>query len=136
MPVVLDTCALADHTSQRERKTELDRILRDNVAYISSSCAVEALFLTRKFESVERYERLLEHFTRGEDVRIVDERDPKILDMAVQIYGLGACIESCMTAAIAAVNNCPVVTAKLAQNSEPDDYVEIERRGYCVVWRI
>lgn len=136
MPVVLDTCALADYTGQQERKTELDRILRDNIAYISSSCAVEALFLTRKFESTQRYERLLEHFTRGQDIRIVDERDPKLIDLAVEIYGLGACIESCMTAAIASVNDCPVVTAKLHANSQPDDYVEIERRGYCAVWRI
>lgn len=146
MPVVLDTCVLVDYFDEdveyrpntASRREALGRILQDNDGYMSSACAAEALYYLSKYPEDNSYEILLKHIRAKSSVcTVIDPvSDIRILEQAAKLHSLGISTEAIMTAAIAIVYQCPIVTAKLPQHSEPDEYVVLEQKGLCIVLRI
>lgn len=132
MSVVLDSCALAADGSGAERRKKLEGILVDHRAYVCPACVVEALYEIKTTKGRVTVDALMEHYQRGEEIRIVDDRDRDLLLEALALYERGKTLPVCFTAAYANLNDMPVVTSDLGAG----DFADLEGEGYCRVWRV
>lgn len=139
--VVLDSCVIADYYNNDEniaanRKNKLAQILRDHDCLMSSSCAIESLYLLKKYSTDKSYDIFVEHLSASAEFKVADETNIDIIEQAVSLRDMGfATTEATMTAAIAIVNDIPIVTTVLPPGCT-DDYSIIEDKGCCQIWRI
>ena len=129
MAVVLDASALVALSFEERGGSVVERIMEDELCYMSPSNVAQAYFMLRKYASPARAEHILEMITANKGIRIVSDADRDIIEMAGRVMEFGVSTACCFSAALAHKMKIPVVT-------NDQDFDAIEKAGFCKVRRV
>lgn len=129
MAVVLDAAALVALSFEEQGGSAVERIVEDELCYMSPTNVAQAYFMLRKYASPARAEHILEMITSNKGIRVLSDSDRDVIEMAGRVMELGVSTGCCFSAALAHKLKIPVVT-------NDHDFDAIEKAGFCRVRKV
>jgi predicted nucleic acid-binding protein len=128
MAVVLDPCALleANMDEVNGKSSSVGRIIDNEQCYMTPINVAEAYISLRDDLSSELAEAVLDMILENVTIKVVEDRDARLIRMVTEAKGFGVPYTVAFCAALARYLDCSVL-------SNESDFAELEKAGFCRV---